>query len=151
MSAPDQQPAWRRLPELPNFMASAANGPLWGRAAGDHLDLGFRVEKRHCNPRDVCHGGMMLTFADMLLGFGTSWSNPEVGFLPTINLNGDFIAPAPLGAWVSGSAHVLRITRNMAFVQGIIAADDTPCLRWNGTAKVVRGDRIFRIREWLGF
>ena len=149
MIPPDQKPAWKQLPEMANFMSSTANGPLWGRVVDGHLELGFRAERRHCNPRDVCHGGMLLTFADMLLGFCTSWSNPEVGFLPTINLAGDFIAPAPLGAWVSGGGDVLRVTRNMAFVQGMLSADGTPCLRWNGTAKVVQGDRKFRIRDWL--
>lgn len=149
MSAPDQHPAWKRLPEMANFMSAQHNGPLWGRAVGENLELGFRVEKRHCNPRDVCHGGMLLTFADMLLGFCTSWRHAEVGFLPTINLGGDFIAPAPLGAWIAGGGEVLRKTRNMAFVHGIISADGKPCLRWNGTAKVVEGDRTFRVRDWL--
>jgi len=149
MSAPDQTPAWKRLPDMANFMGPENNGPLWARVVEDELELGFRVEKRHCNPRDICHGGMLLTFADMLLGFGTSWRHPEVGFLPTINLGGDFLAPAALVAWISGGGTVLRKTRNMAFVHGIIAADGTPCLRWNGTAKVVEGDRKFRVRDWL--
>ena len=47
------------------FMAHT--GPLYARWTGERLQLGFRVEHRHTNPLNICHGGMMASFADMLL------------------------------------------------------------------------------------
>src|SRR6185437_6901924 len=78
--------------------------------------LGFRVEERHCNPAKICHGGMLMTFADMQLPFGIrlqALSDP--GFLPTVSLSAEFMAPAPLGSWVQGRTDVLKTTRNLAF------------------------------------
>ena len=115
----------------------AANGPLYGKWDGSHLLMGFRVEERHCNPGQVAHGGMMATFADMLLPIASRFqSQTDMGFLPTVNLACDFLAPAPLGSWVEGRAEVVRMTRNMLFAQGLATADGEPCLRANGIFKI---------------
>ena len=113
------------------------NGPLYGRWDGAHLHLGFRVEARHCNPGMVAHGGMLATFADMQLPMAARFqSKADMGFLPTIHLSCDYLAPAPLGAWVEGEADVVRITRNLLFVQGLATADGAPVLRANGIFKI---------------
>jgi len=114
-----------------------ANGPLYGKWDGTHLLLGFRVEMRHCNPGQVAHGGMLATFADMLLPIASRFqSKSDMGFLPTVNLTCDFLAPAPLGSWVEGRADVLRMTKNLLFAQGVAAADGAPVLRANGIFKI---------------
>jgi len=48
------------------------NGPLYVRSVAladgsKQRHIGFRVEQRHCNPMGNCHGGMLATFADMML------------------------------------------------------------------------------------
>ena len=113
------------------------NGPLYGKWDGTHLLLGFRVGERHCNPGRVCHGGMMATFADMLLPIASRFqAQVDMGFLPTVNLACDFLAPAPLGAWVEGRAELVKRTRNLLFAQGTASADGVTCLRANGIFKV---------------
>jgi acyl-coenzyme A thioesterase PaaI-like protein len=57
-------------------------------------------------------------------------------FLPTVSLQIDYLAPSPLGAWVQGEAQVLRVTRNLAFIQGLVTADDVPALRVSGIFKI---------------
>ncbi len=114
-----------------------SNGPLYGKWDGPRLRLGFRVEERHCNPGMVAHGGMLATFADMLLPIAARFqSKTDMGFLPTINLTCDFLAPAPLGAWVEGQGEAIKITRNLLFAQGMATADGAPVLRANGVFKV---------------
>jgi len=114
-----------------------AIGPLYGKWADNRLLLGFRVEPRHCNPGEVAHGGMLATFADMLLPIASRFqSRLDLGFLPTINLSLDFLAPAPLGAWVEGRAEGLTATRNLLFAQGTASADGIPCLRASGIFKI---------------
>lgn len=112
-------------------------GPLYLRRDGDNLWVGFRVEKRHTNPMGICHGGMLASFADMLLPLSIHRKS-EVGmrFLPTISLQLDYLAPAPLGAWVQGEAQVLRVTRSFVFAQGLATADGTPILRVSGICKI---------------
>lgn len=115
-----------------------ANGPLYGKWDGERLLLGFRVETRHCNPGNVAHGGMLATFADMLLPIAARFQTKvDMGFLPTVNLTCDFLAPAPLGAWVEGNADALKTGRSLLFAHGIANADGKPCLRASGVFKVM--------------
>lgn len=114
-----------------------ANGPLWLRREGAGIVLGFRVEERHCNPNKVCHGGMLMTFADMTLPIGARVAaKMEAVFLPTIHLAMDYLAPAPLGAWVEGRARVLRVTRNLVFADGLITIGEEVVARPNGVFKI---------------
>jgi uncharacterized protein (TIGR00369 family) len=114
----------------------ALNGPLYARLQGDRLQLGFRVEPRHTNPLNICHGGMLATFADMLLPCLAMYqSGTERRFLPTISLQIDYLASAAPGAWVQGEGEVLRTTRNMVFVQGLVSADAVPAMRISGIFK----------------
>ena len=115
----------------------AVNGPLYVRVAGGRAHLGFRVLARHTNPMDNCHGGMLASFGDMLLPVCIHRQS-EVGkrFLPTISLQIDYLAPAPLGAWVQGEADVLRVTRTMVFAQGLAQANGAPVMRVSGIFKI---------------
>ena len=114
------------------------NGPLYLRHEGPLVQVGLRVEPRHCNPMGNCHGGMLASFADMLLPLSIHRKAPEIGmkFLPTISLQLDYLAPAPLGSWVQGEAEVLRITRSMVFAQGLVTADGAPAVRVSGIFKI---------------
>ena len=127
---------FRALAMMGGFMA--LNGPLYLRHEGELVQMGFRVEPRHANPVGNCHGGMMATFCDMLLPLSVHRKSPEIGmrFLPTINLQIDYLAPAPLGAWVQGEAQVLRVTRSMVFAQGLVTADGTNAARVSGIFKI---------------
>jgi uncharacterized protein (TIGR00369 family) len=115
----------------------AHNGPLYGHWNGKRLLLGFRVEERHTNPLKICHGGMLATFADMLIPCASMYqSEMERRFLPTISLQIDYMGAAQLGAWIQGEADVLRTTRNMLFGQGLVSADGQPALRVSGIFKM---------------
>ena len=128
----------------PGFVVAAAgsgfasrNATFYGQWANERLLLGFRVSESHTNLGGVLHGGMLATFADTLLPYAAMYQ--ALGgrrFLPTISLQIDYLAPAAIGAWVQGSADVLRMTRNMLFMQAIITADDTPIARVSGIFKL---------------
>jgi len=127
----------------------AVNGPLYARRTDAGLQLGFRVEERHCNPMRICHGGMMATFCDMLLPLATGALVPELAnrFLPTIGLQVDYLAPATLGSWVEGTAEVLHVATSMVFVQGFVTADGRPVARTSGLFKISRVRRDDRSVE----
>lgn len=134
-------PGFRALPMGGDFIG--VNGPLYLKHerpadAPPLVQMGFRVEQRHCNPMGNCHGGMLASFADMLLPLSVHRKTTEVRnqFLPTINLQIDYLAPAPLGAWVQGEADVLRVTRTLVFAQGLVMADGVPALRVSGIFKI---------------
>ena len=114
------------------------NGPLYARRTEAGFQLGFRVEERHCNPMRICHGGMMATFCDMLLPISAHVMAKELSqrFLPTINLQIDYLAASPLGAWVQGEAQLLRATRSLVFMQGLVQADGVSVARVSGIFKI---------------
>lgn len=126
------------------------NGPLYLRRVGERVQMGFRVEKRHTNPMGICHGGMMASFCDMLLPFCAHRQSAEVRdrFLPTISLQVDYVAPAPLGAWVQGEADVLRVTGSLVFAQGLVSVDGATAARVSGILKI--GQSFVRGPETLG-
>jgi uncharacterized protein (TIGR00369 family) len=110
------------------------NGPLYARWADEQqLVLGFRVEARHTNPGNNCHGGMLGLFADIFISTAAQYQTDiPRQFLPTISLDLDFLAGAPLGSWVEGRAEVLKVTRNLIFSQGLITADGEIVVRASG-------------------
>lgn len=109
------------------------NGPLYARWHEHRLQLGFRVGPLHVNPGQSCHGGMLGTFADILISTAAQYqADIPRQFLPTISLQMDFMAHAPLGCWVQGQAEILRVTRNLVFSQGLVHADGVLVLRTSG-------------------
>ncbi|MBN8491818.1 MAG: PaaI family thioesterase [Burkholderiales bacterium] len=116
----------------------AHNGPLYVKKLERGILLGFRVEARHCNPMGICHGGMIATFCDMLLPISAHYLSPELErrFLPTINLQVDYLAASKRGAWVQGEAQLLRATRSMVFMQGVVSADGEAVARVSGIFKI---------------
>jgi len=85
----------------------------------------------------ICHGGMLATFIDMLMPMSIAHHSKMRGrFMPTVQLSQEFLAPAPLGSWVEGTAQVLKITRNMAFAQCLVTADGELCGRASGVFKL---------------
>ncbi len=132
------------LREPPGFVG--VNGPLYiryqrgieGQPETNLVQMGFRVEARHCNPMGNLHGGMMATFGDMLLAVSALRKNAVARrhFLPTISLQLDYLSPGRLGAWIQGEAQVLRATRSMVFMQGLVSADGEPAARLSGVLKL---------------
>lgn len=129
-------PGFRAVPIEIGFIG--VNGPLCVNIDDEKvLKLGFRVEMRHCNPMKIAHGGMMATFIDMLMPFAIMYETKMSGrFMPTVHLSQEFLAPAPLGAWVEGTAQTLRTTKSLVFSQCLVTADGAPCGRASGIFKL---------------
>lgn len=109
------------------------NGPLYARWHDRRLQLGFRVATHHVNPGNACHGGMLVMFADILISTAGQYQTdiPRT-FLPTISLQNDFMAPAPLGSWVQGHADILKVTAKLVFSHGLVTADGVLVMRASG-------------------
>ena len=129
-------PAGFRALDLPSNAFLEANGPIYAKMEGERLVLGLYVEARHCNAIDVCHGGMVLALADLILTIGVNVQAKLSRFLLTVSVTCDFLGPAPKGTWLEGRIEVLRTTRNLAFAQGMLAiAGGTPVARISGILK----------------
>ena len=135
-NSPGVPPDFKPLTGGPTDMFVGVNGPLYRKRDGDQFVLGMRVERRHCNPTNICHGGMLLTLVDMAMVLSANYQEKLGRFLPTINLTADFIAPAPVGAWLEARTQVLRVTRTMLFAQCLVHADGVCAVRASGAFKL---------------
>lgn len=113
-------------------------GPIWLRAGEGGSSFGIRLERRHCNNQAVAHGGMLATFADLVLGIGGTEQAGAPGHFITVSLVTDYLAPAPLGAWLECRPALLRRTSRLMFVEGRFLADGVPVLRASGVFSLPR-------------
>jgi uncharacterized protein (TIGR00369 family) len=109
-------------------------GPFYDRAEGEGFVRAFRVDERHVNSLGIAHGGMLATFADVLLGTAAfrALGRPTV----TVRMVCDFLGPARRGDWVEGRAQVVRATRSLVFLRGDLTV---------GRHAVLAADGVFRI------
>ncbi len=87
------------------------NGPIFERLNENGRARGFRVAERHINAGGMCHGGMMMTFADIVLAAAVN-ETAEPPFV-TIRMTTDFIDVALLGEWVEGEAIPTLMTQGL--------------------------------------
>jgi uncharacterized protein (TIGR00369 family) len=112
-------------------------GPMWRRQAEDGANsLGFVAAAHHANPGGVIHGGMLMAFADEFLG-GMVFLAVGRQRIVTIQLNTHFIGAVRVGDFVEATGEILRRTRSLAFVRGIIAVGDTTIAAIDGIWKVL--------------
>jgi len=125
---------WRVHPREEGFEHHV--GPIWRRKRDDGVMVfGFRCAAHHVNPMGVVHGGMLMTFADHVLG-ALVWHRIGRRRCATVSLNCDFIAAARAGDWVEGAAEITRLGRSVVFVRGDLTVGGAPVLTANGVWKV---------------
>jgi uncharacterized protein (TIGR00369 family) len=115
---------------------SAHLAPYWVRGGNTAPEIGFIVEQRHSNTHmGSLHGGALMTFADLGLGYGASrvlgGSNCS-----TAQLQIQFVAVAKVGEFVSCKPEVVRQTTRLIFVRGLFKAGDRTIASGDGIWKV---------------
>ncbi len=113
-------------------------GPIYLHPGEGGSRFGIRLERRHCNNQSVAHGGMLATFADLVLGIGGVEQAGTPGGFVTVSLVTDYLAGAPLGAWLECRPVLLRRTARLMFVEGRFEADGAAVLRASGVFSLPR-------------
>jgi uncharacterized protein (TIGR00369 family) len=100
----------------------AGIGPIYEREAiYEHGESGTFVRGLFVRPElsnsaGIAHGGVLMTFADIVLARGVM--QQIGGMAVTVRMVSDFMAPVLVGAWLEGRADVSKVTRSLAFVSG---------------------------------
>lgn len=111
--------------------------PLWSRGtAGVDRAVGFIADARHANYHGTVHGGALMTFADIALGWIAADALDATNCV-TVQLAMQFVAAPKLGEFVHCSAELVRQTSQIIFVRGLIKADDRTVASADGMWKVV--------------
>jgi uncharacterized protein (TIGR00369 family) len=105
---------------------------------GEPVRFGFRVSQQHCNPRLVCHGGMLASMLDLVLACALLHSPGVKGPLPTISMTLDYLAPAHCGEWIESRVTVLRVGGSVGFAQALLHGPGGIVLRGSGVFKRTR-------------
>ena len=111
-------------------------GPFLARRAGEGWEYGFLPEQRHLNIGGVVHGGMLMSFVDDVLGM-TVWEAAGRKPVTTVQLNNHFIAPGKLGGLIFGRGEVLRATRSVVFIRGMLMQGDKVLTHADGVWKIL--------------
>ncbi|MEM8800155.1 MAG: PaaI family thioesterase [Pseudomonadota bacterium] len=112
------------------------NGPLFERTTDRSWVRGFRAASHHCNRADIVHGGMLMTFADILCARALL-DHADPPFV-TIRLVTDFLGAAPKGCWVEGQAKLMGIVEGVAQIEARIAIGHRPVMTAQGTFRLLR-------------
>lgn len=86
-----------------------ATGPYYYRRDGERLIVGLRILEKHVNARGIAHGGLLLTLADIALGYSVAFRESPPAALITANLSADFAGSARIGDWVEAHVDIQKV------------------------------------------
>lgn len=116
-------------------------GPHYFRKDDDGFVGGFRAKPNHTNSGGNVHGGALSAFTDSVLtGVALQAMQPEEGWVATITLNCEYLAPANLGDWIECRGTVVKRTRSLVFVRGEITVDSNPVLTCSSVLRIIKRD-----------
>jgi len=111
-------------------------GPFYSKGKGRSLSIGLRVLEHHLNARGLVHGGVLLTMADIALGYAMATSEDPPVSAVTSQLSADFAGSARLGDWVESRVDIQKIGKTLAFANVYLLAGDTRIVRASGVFAV---------------
>ena len=91
--------------------------------------IGLRIAEKHANARGFAHGGLLVTLADIALGYQTAFGQDPPAGLITANLTADFAGAAKIGDWVEAHVDVQKLGGRLAFANAFLVVDGERIVR----------------------
>jgi uncharacterized protein (TIGR00369 family) len=113
-----------------------AIGPFCFRREDRKVRCAFQPRREHLNGGGAIHGGLLMSFADFSL-FAIASDALGDSRAVTLTCNSEFIGAGVLGAVVEAEGDVLRTTRSLVFLRGLITQSSRPLLAFSGTLKKI--------------
>ncbi len=120
--------------EVGGFAAFATrNGPYFEKIVDEKTVIrAFHPDERHLNGVQYVHGGMLMSFMDSALARTVNHGTGKRAV--TLKMNSEFLSPVKEGDWVEAHCELIRDTRSIAFVRGILMV---------GKRTVFKADALF--------
>ena len=126
---PGFEPLFRTSPFLETI------GPVFCRRDPQRgLVVGLRIAEKHANARGIAHGGLLVTLADIALGYHMAFSEDPPAGLITASLTADFAGAAKVGDWVEVHVDVQKLGGRLAFANAYLTV---------GGERIVRASAVF--------
>lgn len=113
-----------------------AIGPFCFRVEDGATRCGFEPKPHHLNGGGTIHGGCLMSFADFAL-FAIAHNALTGAKAVTLTCNSEFIGAGTMGGVVEATGEVLRETRSLIFVRGLVTQASRPLLAFSGTLKKI--------------
>ena len=132
-------PGWWTWPDIPEGSFAAATGKMLFRPDGPGRGLVrmFPTEA-HMNMGGSIHGGAAMSFIDMALFGGGRCAGMSQGHYVTLDMTTHFLARGKAGVPLDAHVELIRQTRSLAFLQGVVRQEGEPCYSFTGTLKRIR-------------
>jgi len=127
----DFEPLFRTSPFLDT------NGPFYQKKLADRLVVGLEVLPKHVNGRGYAHAGILITMADIAMGYNAAFSETPPINLVTISLNNDFMSSAKLGDWLEAYVTISKKGKTLVYVTMELRIESEKVLRSNAIYKIV--------------
>lgn len=138
-------PGFELLPSGLGFTDAIA--PCYRKVEGNKAAMGLRVEQLHCNMMGICHGGVLMTLADIAAATGVNLICGRKSGSPTLNLSLDFISAGRLGQWLEAEITHTSVKRLFGFSSGVISNKEGVVARFNGTFYLPEHKGIWKVTE----
>jgi len=112
-------------------------GPIFNRKSESGLIIGFRAEQKHCNARNLVHGGVFSSLADIALGYNAAFKGKKPVLMVTASLTIDYAGSAKLGDWIEVQVDVQKVGRNMAFANSYFHVESKRIARASAVFNVI--------------
>ena len=109
-------------------------GPFFYRAAAPSFVVALRVAEKHVNARGSAHGGLLVTLADIALGYTAEAAEDPPLRLIAVNIAADFAGQARLGDWLEAHVDIQKIGRRLVFANAYLVV---------GSERIARVSAIF--------
>ena len=112
------------------------NGPFYIKKDSDRWTHGAFILDRHCNAANIAHGGMLMSFADGVLGHTVYSKTKRAGV--TIKFNSEFLSAAREGEWLEGYGDVSHVRGDYVYCNTMLKVS---------TRNVLSVKSIFKLRK----
>lgn len=111
-------------------------GPFCFKVEDGRARCAFAPQPHHLNGGGTIHGGALMSFADFAL-FAIAHNALTDVKAVTLTCNSEFVGAGNLDGLVEAHGEVLRETRSLIFVRGLITQASRPLLAFSGTLKKI--------------
>lgn len=129
---PDPRLAWR---DVRGAGFNAHIGPIrFAQISDTEFCAALRIDERHINVGGVCHGGVLMSLADVAMGAGSYAAGGDHP-CATISFDAQFLAGAKRDQWLIARSRQLRRVRELSFMDCELVSGGRAVLRASGIWK----------------
>jgi len=116
-------------------------GPLYYKPRKSGFIVALRAAEKHCNARGLVHGGVLMTLADIALGYRLATQENPPAALSTASLTADFVGTAKCGDWIEAHVDIQKLGGRLAFANAYIVCDGNRIARASGVFARLKAEK----------